>query len=495
MASSRPVSPEYDVPLAARSVQARLQAGGLVVALFQSRSRASTTPANTPDNGVYNAAAFNDNRLLVGSGTFTKPIGRFTSISTLMFSRHELDPQSGYWNVYSNLNKSYKYAYGSMAKAEEQLSWKPVPSVTMTTGGTFEHFFAIPQGADLNAPVQSRHVPGTILGTDIPDDFVKLRYANTGAFAQMQYAMTPRVTWTLGSRADYNTRWGGTFNPRLGLVVRPKDSTTLKVLYGTAFLAPSPYQAYSHYGSFYSTDGGKTYASSYWHLPNPDLKPQQKRTLEVNVLQSLSRTIQLSGSAFSSRYKHLINASDDDQAYAGTYLGWPVDYIDFAVNEGHAYTYGGSIGADYLRAFGSDRRFEAHAAVVFVDGQEWTQDETPIGLPTGAMAPVQLRFSTDLDWYRWSVAPRVSIVGAQRLLATTLQDGRRERRTLDGFATVDVNIRRRLFRSFDLFVTVENAFDRRYRTINTHAYTNPEELVGAPQNPRRVSAGFTLRIP
>jgi outer membrane receptor protein involved in Fe transport len=267
------------------------------------------------------------------------------------------------------------------------------------------------------------------------------------------------------------------------------------VLYGTAFLAPSPFQAYSHYGSFYSTDGGKTYASTYWHVPNPDLKPQQKRTLEVNVLRSLGQTIQLSASAFSSRFKHLINASDVDQAYAGSYLGWPVDYIDFAVNEGHANTYGGSVGADYLRAFGPDRRLEAHAAVVFVDGHEWTQDETSIGLPTGVMAPVQLRFSTDLDWDRWSVAPRLSIVGTQRLLATAPQDGMLERLTLDGFATLDVNIRRKLFKSFDLFVTIENAFDRRYRTINTHAYTNPEELIGAPQNPRRVSVGFDLRLP
>jgi hypothetical protein len=36
--------------------------------------------------------------------------------------------------------------------------------------------------------------------------------------------------------------------------------------------------------------------------------------------------------------------------------------------------------------------------------------------------------------------------------------------------------------------------DRRYRTINARAYTNPEELIGAPQNPRRVSAGCSLRM-
>lgn len=495
MTSSRPVSPEYDIPLSAHSVQARLQFGGLALALFQSRSRTPTTPAYTSDNAVYNPAAFNDNRLLVGSGTLTKPIGRFTSTSTLMFSRHELHPQSGYWNVYSNLNKSYKYAYGSMAKAEEQLSWKPARTVTITTGATFERFFAIPQGADLNEPVRSQDAPGTILDTDIVDDFVKLRYANTGAFAQMQYDITRRVALTLGARGDYNTRFGGTFNPRLGLVVRPKDGTTLKMLYGTAFLAPSPHQAYSHYGSFSSADGGKTYASSYWHLPNPDLIPQQKRTVEANLLQSVGHNLQLSGSAFYTRLTHLITSADADQAYAGSYHGWPVEYIDFAVNLGHAYTYGGSVGVDYVRAFGPDRRFEAHAATAMADGREWAQGHGAVSLPTGAIAPVQLRFVADLDWGRWSVAPRFSIVGEQRLLATVLKNGTLERRALDGYATLDVNIRRRLSRGLDAFITLENALDRRYRTINARAYTNPEELIGAPQNPRRVSAGFSLRIP
>ena len=494
MTSSRAVSPAYDIPLAAHSVQARLQAGGLVLALFQSRSRMPTTPAYTPDNAVYNAAAFNDNRLVVGSGTYTRDIGRVTSTSTLMFSRHELDPQSGYWNVYSNLEKSFKYAYGSVAKAEQQLSWKPAPAITITTGGTFEHFFSIPQGADLNAPIQSQDAPGTILDTNIQDDFVKLRYNNTGLFAQVQYAMTPRAALTLGVRGDYNTRFGGTFNPRLGLVLRPTDTTTVKVLYGTAFLAPSPYQSYSHYGSFVSTDGGKTYASNYWHLPNPNLKPQEKKTVEINVLQSLGPNVQLSGSTFYSRVAHLIDEADADQSYSGFYLGWPVDYIDFAVNEGHAVTYGGTVGLDYVRAFGSDRRIELHAGAAFANGREWETDTATLSLPIGAMSPVQLRFGADFDWGLWRVAPRLSVVGTQRLLATAMQDGSLERRTLDGYTTVDVNIRRTLYKGLDGFVTVENALDRRYRTINARAYNNPEELIGAPQNPRRVSVGFSLRV-
>jgi outer membrane receptor protein involved in Fe transport len=109
------------------------------------------------------------------------------------------------------------------------------------------------------------------------------------------------------------------------------------------------------------------------------------------------------------------------------------------------------------------------------------------------MAPVQLRFGADVDWDRWRVAPRLSVVGTQRLRATTAGEGS-DRKTLAGYATLDVNVRRNLFRKLDTFLTIENALDRRYRTPNPRAYTNPEELIGAPQNPRRLSVGINLQV-
>jgi outer membrane cobalamin receptor len=495
MTANRPVSSNYDVPLSAGSAQAVLRAGGLQLTLFRNQSRVSTVPAYTPDNAVYNDAAFNRNTLLVGAGSYTGSIGKVTSISTVTLSRHELDPQSGYWNVFSNMQKSYKYAYGSMSSVEEQLSWKSGAKLTMTTGGTFERFFSIPQGADTNEPIQSRSVPGTILDTNIRDDFNLIRYSNAGAYAQARYEASPALTLTLGARGDYNSRYGGTFNPRIGVVTQPAVNTTLKFLYGTAFLAPSPYQSYAHWGSFYTEDGGKTYASSYWHLPNPNLKPQHKSTGEVTLFQGLGNDFGLSASVFYSRFTNLVQEADATQSYAGLFHGWPVDYIDFAVNEGRATTYGGTIGLDFLKSLTAERRIEAHAAVSFADGSEWSNDSHGRDLPIGAMAPLQFRAGVDLDLHRWSVAPRIAVVGAQRLLATETIGADTVRRTLDGYTTVDVNIRRRqLLPHLDAFVTVENALDARYRTINARAYNNPEELIGAPQNPRRLTVGFDVRL-
>src|SRR5439155_1174989 len=140
MTPSQPIAPDYEAPLSAHSFEAVLRAGGLDVMLFNNHSRVSTTPAVTPENGAYSADAFIRNNLLVAAASYTRPIGPVTSTSTVTFSRHDLDPQSGYRNVFTNMEKSYKYSYGRMAKGEEQFSWKPTPSMTMTTGGTFERF-------------------------------------------------------------------------------------------------------------------------------------------------------------------------------------------------------------------------------------------------------------------------------------------------------------------------------------------------------------------
>jgi outer membrane receptor for ferrienterochelin and colicin len=496
MTANQPVSPEYHIPLSAHSMQATLRAGGLQLTLFENRSHLpSTAGVYTPDNVVYNDVAFNQNELFVGAGTYTRAIGRATSTSTLTLSRHELNPHSGYMDLYSNMRRSYKYAYGSMLEIEQQISWKPTSAITLTTGGNFQRFSSIPQTADLNAPIESQDTPGTILGTNIVDPFVKLRYANAGVFAQIRYAMTPRIALTLGGRGDYNTRYGGTFNPRLGLVAKATPGTTLKLLYGTAYLAPSPYQGYSHYGSFVSADGGATFSSQYWHLPNPDLEPQRKKTVETTVSQELGPNLSLSASAFYSRFDDLIWASDASKAYAGLYHGWPVDYIDFPVNEGRETTYGGTFQVEAMKSIAPDRQLRAHAGLSVASGRIWPEDSSADSLPVGAMVPVQLRAGADIDWDRWQIAPRLAIVGKQRLLVTTAGDDGPVRRTLDGYATVDVNVRRQtIFKHLDAFVTIENAFDRRYRSINERAYANPEEFVGIPQNPRRITVGFDLRI-
>jgi outer membrane cobalamin receptor len=488
-------SASYETPLSAHSLQAALHLGGLQLSFFHNSSRASTASPSAPDNTIYTGDTFDQNTLLMTAGTYTRPVGHVTSTSTLMFSRHELGPLSSDRGPDTYLNKGYQYAYGSMAKAEEEFAWKVGHGITATAGGTFERFFAIPEGADLNAPIHSRNAPGTIFGTTIPDEFIKLHYTNSGVYAQVQYAKSPRVNLTVGAREDYSSQYGATFNPRAGVVSRLTPRTTLKLLYGTAYLAPSPYEQYAHYGQFTSTDGGATYTSDFWHLPNPDLEPQLKQTAEVQLRQEVGAAVLFTASGFYTRMSDLIVQSDPapELARSGLYLGWPVATIERPVNEGEASMYGGTVGVQLQRSFGLERRIVGRIGVSIADGRIWDV-VLDTHLPAGGMSPFEARAGVDLDWDRWVVAPRLSLSGTQRLVA--LDERMLARRTLPGYSTFDLNIRRlRLFSSrVNAFLTIENAFDRRYLNINSGAYTDPEQLVGAPQDPRRFTIGIDFRV-
>jgi outer membrane cobalamin receptor len=497
MTPTDPVTPQYHIPMRAHALHATYRAGGLQLSAFENRSHLPTTAGvYTPDNVVYDDVAFNENQLIVGAGTYTRRLGRFASTSSVEFSRHELNPHSGYRDLYSNMNRSYKFAYGSMLKGEQQLTWNPLTRMTVTTGGTVERFFAIPQTADLNAPIRSTDEPGTILGTSMIDEFFELHYANVGAFAETRYAVAPSVTVTVGARHDYNTRYGSTINPRIGVVTRPTSTTTVKLLYGTAYLAPSPYQAYQHYGSFLSQDDGRTFSSPYWHLPNPDLRPQHKRTVEANVLQRMGPSVSVSASMFYSRFVDIIQATDPDETHTGMYHGWPVELVEFATNEGRQTTYGGTLGIDVVRSIGTGRQVSAYTGLSLVDGRIWPSDELFGSYPIGGMAPAQLKMGGDLDWGRFSAAATLGVLGRQRLSALTAGETGFRRQTIAGYSTSDITLRRRsVMERVNAVFKIENAFDRRYRTINERAYLNPEEFIGIPQNPRRISAGIELRLP
>ena len=396
-----------------------------------------------PDNAVYNAAAFEQNNLLVASGSYT----RTTPASHEHFHGDVQPPRIG---SAVRLLESLQQ-YGKELQIRLWLDGEGGAAVLVEADIVdrddcrrhLRALLSIPQGADLEAPVQSQDTPGTILNTNLPDLFVKLRYANTGAYIQMRYrldaacdadARGPRRLQLPIRRHLQSPSWhgratdrthdaegvlrhrlpgafaiSGVLTLRIVLFVRRRQDLHIRVL--------APAKSGSQAAAETHRRGQR--AAKAWTL------------------------LQFSGSVFYSRFSRLIRTYGPDGTVGAFYLGWPVDYIDYTVNQGHSVAYGTTLGLDYVRAFGPGRRLEAHAAAALADGRQWPRDDTQEGsAPTGAMAPVQLRFGVDLDWDRWRVAPRLSVSGAQRVLATIEAPGPLERRTLPGYSTVDLNVRR-----------------------------------------------------
>jgi outer membrane receptor for ferrienterochelin and colicins len=123
-------------------------------------------------------------------------------------------------------------------------------------------------------------------------------------YGQDEFAIIHNLTLSAGLRYDRYSNFGGTTNPRLGLIYHPFHPTTLKLLYGTAFRAPEPFELTPDFALFDN---------------NLRLKPETIRSVEGVVEQTFGQHLTLSGSVFHNRISDLItlepNPSDGHTLY------------------------------------------------------------------------------------------------------------------------------------------------------------------------------------
>jgi iron complex outermembrane receptor protein len=112
-------------------------------------------------------------------------------------------------------------------------------------------------------------------------------------YAQDEFAFTHKLSLSAGVRYDHYYSFGGTANPRLGLIYHPFPQTAVKLLYGSAFRAPSAYEEYySGLGVFQA---------------NLHLQPETIKTYEAVVEQGLGERLQLTAGVFQNQVRQLIN--------------------------------------------------------------------------------------------------------------------------------------------------------------------------------------------
>lgn len=109
-------------------------------------------------------------------------------------------------------------------------------------------------------------------------------------YAEDEYRLNRRVTINAGLRWDqYFGTFGGTVNPRLALIVRPFERSTVKALYGRAFRAPNPFELY------------------YDQSPeSARLEPEQIDTYELALEHRLTPRLQALVSVFRNHVSELI---------------------------------------------------------------------------------------------------------------------------------------------------------------------------------------------
>jgi iron complex outermembrane receptor protein len=408
------------------------------------------------------------------------------------------------------MEPAYKYETASTVKAEEQLNFKPSEKFNFIAGGNYETYSAVPYSADLAEPVNTNeHIHGTFPGTKnyySPDglaaQFYFLKYWNAGTYLQVQYSPVQKINFTLGTRYDINSRYGNAFNPRAGIVYTPYDKTTLKLLYGSAFLAPSPSTSYGYWGAFDTPDSGRTFHSYFLHLPNPGLKPVTSQNTELSIRQYLSDNFSITVDGYYTSLKNLAIYADDNnsaQLYHNMFNGIPVDYIEVPINQARQTNYGGSIQLNWKRSMGR-LHINSFASLSYVNGKVENAptegDESAPDAELEFISPFRFKAGADIKIGKFSCSPRLVVLSKQNL--TGISDSTAtpmKRQTIAGYTLLNLSLRYNLTKKLSAFANITNLLNQGYRSVGINMSLkdqNTELFPGQPGEPLRITGGINF---
>ena len=515
-----PVEPHKSHALMAYGLFAGFDYNGLKLNYFGNYGRNPSTMANSPHNSVYNHEQFFGHSVNMVNLSYEKQFDSFKSISDVTYSRYNLDSRSNFRNLYSNMEPAYLFAYGWMTKAEQLISYDMSDRFKLTAGLSFAHYVSMPRSNNLEYPVFGNDPGGIIVNSEydfllpdgIPANLIQTKYNSVGGLAQAHYEFDFPLTITAGARIDNDERYGTSLNPRLGLVYEEKEDFTMKALYGTAYLAPSPQYMYDRYGTLVPTNDSSTYYAEFMQLPNENLKPQKVQTVEISFLKYFNDELSVRATGYTSFVSGLISPVVNnetvesiypDHLYPGTQ--YHINAIQINDNLGESTIYGGNIIIDYKQIISSVMSHRYALSYSYIEGYTDIDESGPTeerNLP--GISNHTVKFRGTFKWGGLTVSPALIWMSDQRAInAASVQSADVTKyQTIPGFVLVNAHVNYDITKKLAVFLSGHNLLDERYRNVNIGAA--PESMGagsaavefagGAPQNPFRISAGFRISL-
>jgi len=175
------------------------------------------------------------------------------------------------------------FAHGKWWGDEVAFSKQAFARQRLTFGAEFQDNFQQDQGNyDLQPFVQY---------------FTSYRTSNIfSVYAQDEIHLRKNLVLNLGLRYDHYSTFGGTTNPRAALIYSPWEKSTFKLLYGQSFRAPNFFELY------YAAPGNE---------PNPSLRPETVKTMELVWEQYFANHFRMTVSGFYYPIRGLIGEQVD----------------------------------------------------------------------------------------------------------------------------------------------------------------------------------------
>lgn len=271
---------------------------------------------------------------------------------------------------------------------------------------------------------------------------------NLGLFGQyvLRTDLMGATSLTLGTRYDDNSVYGSTINPRVGIVIRPISVLSFKLLYGSAFRAPTNFELYRE------------------RLPvvlaNPGLKPEKVQTLEFGATFETKR-FAVTVNAFTNRLTDIIA----DASVIITGASGQVDTATQLQNTAEAHIHGLEIISNFVVGGG----IEGFANLSLQTGHQ-NDGGGNYDVPNVAKFRSNLGLIASVGDFA-----RLSLTGnwvGDRSVAMTNPLGK-----VGGYKTAHLGLRttKRLHDHFSINVTINNLFDTQFldpgiRSAEGHGY-------------------------
>ena len=174
--------------------------------------------------------------------------------------------------------------YGEGLGAELQLTRTFLDKHTLVVGAEYRHSLHLYQAEYTTSPRSYL----------FEDD---RQNSSGGIYTQAEIQLRDNLLLNAGLRYDYFEMFGGTANPRLGLIYKPREKTSFKLLYGQAYRAPNAYELFQ--------------ASPGYNKASLALQPETIRTYELVYEQFLPHNLRLTASGYHYAIDNLISQEMD----------------------------------------------------------------------------------------------------------------------------------------------------------------------------------------
>lgn len=256
----------------ANTVQGRVWVGDVTVQGFH-HGRAKRIPTGAFDTILADPRAVSDDFRSFGEIRYEPSIGENTQLYTRVWLDSYVYRGDFPYGVHYIFSDEWR---GTWAGAEPRLVTQATPWLNLTLGAEYRNHFQAKMVSVENRDLVGGRPYGVALD-ETPTFAVYAGYA----VAELS---SERVRLTLGARGDFyatSVANFSAFNPRAALVLHPTRNDVVKLVAGTAYRAPSPYE-------FFYNDEGLDHVTQ---IPPDSLVPEDIITGEVEYTHSFSDVV------------------------------------------------------------------------------------------------------------------------------------------------------------------------------------------------------------